>query len=63
MDQSDLPFTIDGMVPDILFGRLALHAWYGVIPDPNSHGIPSRMTMGQLWGLCVYPNNGGVEHY
>lgn len=34
IDQADLPYTIDGTVPDILF---------------NAHGIPSRMTMGQMW--------------
>jgi DNA-directed RNA polymerase beta subunit len=34
MDCADLPYTQDGQVPDILF---------------NSHGIPSRMTMGQMW--------------
>ena len=37
-DQADLPYTQDGVVPDILF---------------NSHGIPSRMTMGQIWEQVI----------
>lgn len=45
MDCADLPYTIDGMVPDILFSRVG---HYFVLFDNrhvgNSHGIPSRMT-------------------
>ena len=38
VDQADLPYTRDGVVPDLIF---------------NCHGIPSRMTMGQMWEQCI----------
>lgn len=34
LDSHDLPYCSDGTVPDLIF---------------NSHGIPSRMTIGQMW--------------
>lgn len=47
IDQEDLPFTRDGTVPDILF---------------NAHGIPSRMTMGQLWETVLSKLNALAGH-
>ena len=45
MDQTDMPYTAEGVVPDILFAQWPAidgRCW------TNSHGIPSRMTMGQM---------------
>lgn len=32
MESEDMPFSIDGMIPDVLF---------------NPHGLPSRMSIGE----------------
>lgn len=48
MDCADLPYTMDGTVPDILF---------------NAHGIPSRMTMGQMWESLLGKLNALVGYH
>ena len=54
MDQSDMPFTINGMVPDVLFYLALFHPrrfTNKTVSVPNSHGIPSRMTFVIEWSL------------